>query len=77
MEEIRVSDASVLTGSSLYEKGIGRQLGVIIVSIKRADGSMTFNPTSRTVIHSGDVLIALGESQKLNELERLAGRNEV
>ncbi|GBE00082.1 voltage-gated potassium channel Kch [bacterium BMS3Abin07] len=77
MEEIRVSDASELTGSSLYEKGIGRQLGVIIVSIKRADGSMTFNPTSRTVIHSGDVLIALGESQKLNELERLAGRNEV
>lgn len=72
MEEIRVQNSSELTGVSLHEMGAGRQLGVIIVAIKRSDGIMKFNPTSRTVIHEGDVLIALGESQKLTELEKLA-----
>ena len=72
MEEIPVEKDSSLAGVSLHENGIGRQLGVIIVAIKRVDGSMKFNPTSRTVIHDGDVLIALGEPPKLGELERLA-----
>ena len=48
------------------------QLGVIIVAIKRSDGTMKFNPTNKTVIHEDDVLIALGETQKLTELEDLA-----
>jgi len=50
-------------------------LGVIIVAIKRADGIMKFNPTSRTEIHPNDVLIALGETPRLNELEKLAKRS--
>ncbi len=53
MEEIVVESGSELSGVSLHEKGIGSRLGVIIVAIKRADGSMKFNPTSRTVIHEG------------------------
>ena len=75
MEEVRVESDSKLAGSSLNEKGIGSRLGVIIVAIKRADESMKFNPTSRTVIHEGDVLIALGELPKLNELEQLARKS--
>ncbi len=75
MEEVRVESDSKLAGSSLNEKGIGSHLGVIIVAIKRADESMKFNPTSRTVIHEGDVLIALGELPKLNELEQLARKS--
>lgn len=72
MEEVSVESKSELAGASLYEKGIGSRLGVIIVAIKRADGSMKFNPTSKTVIHEGDVLIALGEVPKLVELEQVA-----
>jgi voltage-gated potassium channel len=72
MEEIRVQERSELTGVSLHAMGTGRQLGVIIVAIKRSDGTMKFNPASKTVIHEDDVLIALGETQKLTELEDLA-----
>jgi voltage-gated potassium channel len=72
MEEVAVESDSKLAGVSLHEKGIGSRLGVIIVAIKRADGSMKFNPTSRTVVHESDVLIALGEPPKLIELEQIA-----
>jgi voltage-gated potassium channel len=72
MEEVAIESNSELAGASLYEKGIGSRLGVIVVAIKRADGTMKFNPTSRTVIHEGDVLIALGEVPKLVELEQVA-----
>lgn len=39
MEEIRVQERSELTGVSLHVMGTGRQLGVIIVAIKRSDGT--------------------------------------
>lgn len=72
MEEVRVEQDSVVAGASIDESGIGRQLGVIIVAIKRADGTMKFNPTGKTIIHAEDVLIALGEKQRLGELESLS-----
>ncbi|HXX56808.1 MAG TPA: potassium channel protein [Thermodesulfovibrionales bacterium] len=74
MEEIFVQEGSKIAGSTLDECGIGRELGIIIVAIKRSDGEMLFNPTFRTSIKSGDVLIALGERSKLRVLEDMAGR---
>lgn len=72
MEEIRIEDNSSLSGRTLDESGLGKTLGVIIVAIKRADGEMRFNPTSRSEIKKGDVLIALGEISKLKSLEDMA-----
>ena len=69
MEEIPVPESSGLAGSSLDQCGIGRELGVIIVAIKKATGEMKFNPTFRTLIDAGDTLIALGEVSKLKILE--------
>jgi voltage-gated potassium channel len=72
LEEVEISPGSALEGKTLELSGIGRDLGVIIVAVKKPDGTMHFNPTSRTVIESGDVLIALGEKSKLNLLEGMA-----
>jgi K+/H+ antiporter YhaU regulatory subunit KhtT len=33
---------------------------------------MEFNPNSTSIINSGDTLVALGETSKLKELEKLA-----
>ncbi|UCG78966.1 MAG: potassium channel protein [Nitrospirota bacterium] len=68
MEEVSVKDGSKLSEVSLRDSNIG----VIIVGIKRADGTMKFNPTSNTLIRNGDTLIALGEPEKLEQLEGLA-----
>lgn len=72
MEEITVQNNSKLAGLTLDECGIGRDLGIIVVAIKKASGDMKFNPTFRTAIKSGDTLIALGEIPKLKTLEDMA-----
>jgi voltage-gated potassium channel len=71
MEEIPIPESSGITGLSLDQCGIGRELGVIIVAIKKPTGEMKFNPTFRTLIEPGDTLIALGEVSKLKELEEM------
>ncbi len=72
MEEITIQEASQLSGLTLDECGIGRELGIIIVAIKKADGDLKFNPTFRSAIHAGDTLIALGEISKMKILEDMA-----
>lgn len=72
MEEIKIEEASRLSGLTLDECGIGRELGIIVVAIKKADGDLRFNPTFRSTIQTGDTLIALGEISKLNLLEEMA-----
>ncbi len=74
MEEIYVREGASIAGTTLDECGIGRELGIIIVAIKRSGGDMRFNPTFRTTIKPGDVLIALGERTKLKVLEDMAER---
>jgi voltage-gated potassium channel len=72
MEEIYVRADASIAGTTLDQCGIGRELGIIIVAIKRTGGEMKFNPTFKTVIKPGDVLIALGERDKLRILEDMA-----
>jgi len=72
MEEVIIKETSQLVGKSLDESGIGRELGIIIVAIKKPDGEMKFNPTFKSAIIAGDTLIALGESSKLKNLELMA-----
>lgn len=74
MEEIYVREGSRITGMTLDECGIGRELGIIIVAIKKSGGEMRFNPTFKTTIKAGDILIALGERAKLKVLEDMAGK---
>jgi voltage-gated potassium channel len=72
MEEILIPEGSALAGQSLDQCGFGKDLGIIVVGIKRESGEMKFNPTFRTSIKAGDTLIALGEINKLELLEAMA-----
>ncbi len=68
LEEITVKDASRFEGKPLRESGIRRELGLIVVAIKKAGGDMIFNPSSETLIEKGDCLIVLGEKKQLGML---------
>jgi len=72
MEEIPVASTSSLVGMALKDSGIRQKLNTIIVSIKRANGDMIFNPSPGTQIEAGDTLIALGVRQQLEVLEQMA-----
>ena len=71
IEEIPIPDVSVYSGLSLDQCGFGKELGVIIVAIKKPNGDMKFNPTYLTLIEPGDTLIALGEVSKLKVLKEM------
>ena len=73
IEEIKVKNDARLVGRSLDECGVRKDLGVIIVAMKRASGEMEFNPTSTSVIKEGDTLIAMGETKQLKALEEMVG----
>jgi len=73
IEEIELKSSSNLVGVPLKESPIKSKLGIIVVAIKRPDGRMLFNPTPETALEKGDVLIALGHRQQLDQLEGMAG----
>jgi voltage-gated potassium channel len=73
MEEVKVKESSSITNKSLDECGIRKELGIIIVAIKRESGEMEFNPKSTSVIRKGDTLVAMGETKQLKALEELVG----
>ena len=74
IEEITILAGTQLVGLTLDQCGIGRDLGIIIVAIKKRNGEMQFNPKYSSVIDAEDTLIALGEATKLKTLEEMAAK---
>ncbi len=68
MEEIPVSESSELANVMLKDSGIRQNYNLIIIAIKKSDGSMLFNPSFETVILSEDTVIAVGEVDNLQRL---------
>jgi voltage-gated potassium channel len=71
LEEFPVSPTSRLVRCKLIDSGIRKDLDLIIISIKKADGGMSFNPSADTVIEAGDTVIAVGVSSNLLKLSKI------
>lgn len=65
MEEITLPDGAELSGVELMNSGIRGRYNLIIVAIKRRDGSMIYNPAPQEVLEAGDILVALGPQENL------------
>jgi len=76
-EQHEVDPVSRLVGHKLSETVIRSELNIVVVSIRRYDGEIIFNPSGETKIESGDMLIAIGNAESLARLNALArGRAE-
>ena len=71
-EQLEVDAVSSLVGRKLSESVIRSELNIVIVSIRRSDGQIIFNPSGETKIESGDMLIAIGNAESLARLNALA-----
>jgi voltage-gated potassium channel len=71
-EQLEVDPVSTLVGRKLSESVIRSELNIVIVSIRRNDGQIIFNPSGETKIESGDMLIAIGNAESLARLNALA-----
>ncbi|HEV2834853.1 MAG TPA: NAD-binding protein [Pyrinomonadaceae bacterium] len=75
-EQLEVESGSSLIGLRLSETNIRSELDIVIVSIRRSNGEIVFNPAGDTKIQAGDMLIAIGRAEALAKLTTLArGRN--
>lgn len=71
MEELAVSEGSRLAHLSLKDSGIRQKYNLIIIAIKKPDGTMVFNPSFEAAILPGDTVIAIGEVENLDRLEKV------
>jgi voltage-gated potassium channel len=71
IEQVRVSARSPLADQTLDDVHANRDLGVIVLAIRRANGEMQFNPPLAETIAVGDHLIVMGEIDRLQRLEQL------
>jgi voltage-gated potassium channel len=71
MEEIPVSPSSEMANVQLKDSGIRQKYNLIIIAIMKPDGHMLFNPSFEAVITPNDTVIAVGEADNLQKLERV------
>ena len=75
MEEIPVSPQSKLANIMLKDSGIRQKFNLILIAIKKADGSMIFNPSYESVFREGDTVIAVGRHENLIRFEKALNPN--
>jgi voltage-gated potassium channel len=71
-EQVLIESDSPLVGRELRETPIRAELDIVIISIRRSNGDMVFNPAAQTVIEAGDILIAIGQVEALTRLNEMA-----
>jgi len=71
MEEIPVRGTSELTNVQLKDSGIRQDFNLIIIAIKKPDGTMQFNPSFEAAFRPDDTVIAVGEEENLQKLEKI------
>jgi len=70
IEQVQVGVSSEFASRSLQELQLRRELGVIVLAIRKSDGRMLFNPPAEASIEGGDYLIVMGEPANLQRLEQ-------
>jgi voltage-gated potassium channel len=73
IEQVPVSSQTQMISKTIREMQIGREMGVIVMAIRKSDGTMVFNPPADTAIRGGEFLIVMGPQHSLRALERLLG----
>jgi len=75
MEEFSIPPDSELVGKRLMDSGIRHDYNLIIVAIKRVDGKMIYNPAPAEALAVGDILVAIGPRDNLEQFAlKLYGR---
>ena len=71
VEEIQVRSTSKLLNVALKDSGIRQKLDLIILTIKKADGTMIFNPKADTRMETDDTLVVVGQPKSVIQLDQM------
>lgn len=70
VDELRIQGSCTLVNKSLMETQIRQKYNLIILAIRKVDGSFRFNPDKDTMIYENDTLIAIGLRKDLTAFEK-------
>ncbi|PIE75392.1 MAG: potassium channel protein [Deltaproteobacteria bacterium] len=70
MEEIPVEKGSYMCKKTLMESGLRKEYNLMVISIKKHNGTMLFNPSFDAVIEANDTMIVIGEDIMLEKLRK-------
>ena len=71
IEQVRVSGASEMVSKTIKEMQLRKEVGVIVMAIRKESGEMVFNPPAETAVQGGDYLIVMVRPGNLRTLETL------
>jgi voltage-gated potassium channel len=71
IEQVRVAATSEMVSKTIKEMQLRKEVGVIVMAIRKETGEMLFNPPADTAVHGGDYLIVMGCPGNLRSLETL------
>jgi len=71
IEQVRVARHSEMVSKTIKEMQLRKEVGVIVMAIRKETGDMIFNPPAETAVQGGDYLIVMGRPNDLRALENL------
>lgn len=71
VEEISIRPNSKVVRRTLYESEIRAKFDVMIISIKKEDGRMVFNPDAGTILDANDTVVVVGRAANILSLEKM------
>jgi len=76
LEQVLIAAGSPMAGKSLGGLQFRRELGVVVLAIRKANGSMQFNPSAEATVNAGDYLIVLGGDEDVRKLEQMLSQGK-
>jgi voltage-gated potassium channel len=70
--EVTVSSESRFAGKTIRDSGVREQSGATVIALKNTSGTLVSSPTPDIQICDGDILIAVGTPNQVEELQRMA-----
>lgn len=77
LSEVPVPERSPIAGRSLRDAHLRDRTGALVLAMRDGDGGFRTNPPPDTLIHAGEVLIAIGTRSQLEALRAEVGVTEV
>jgi voltage-gated potassium channel len=71
IEEVRVPPGSALDGTLLRDSDLKKELGLMVVAIRKPDGKINFNPSANTKLQESDTLVLIGNKENLAKLDKM------
>ena len=71
IEELRVGPTSKMVGLTMKDSSIRQNYDLMIMAIRKADESMSFNPKADTVIEAEDVMVVVGRAKSIQQLGKV------